>query len=164
MNTAISRNLRNRVSHTFFTSNGECFYLVVHDCGELLLCSTNQYKACRLDASTVGVPQNEDGLWVMKHGWEPKLDLSHLSEDDVISFIEVTGIPATPSESLAELTKRETAWYGKERDWQSPMMRSVLTWAARHPRLAKSDYFDGLIIQVHQLVDEPLPEDQYTGF
>lgn len=41
----------------------------------------------------------------------------------------VTGIPATPSESLAELTKRETAWYGKERDWQLPIMRLVLTLA-----------------------------------
>ena len=100
----------------------------------------------------------------MKHAWEPKLDISKLSEDDISLLLDETGIPAIPSERLAVLTERKTKWYGRERNWQSPMMRSVLTWADKHPRLAKSGYFESLIKQVSQLVDTPLPVEQYTGF
>jgi hypothetical protein len=137
---------------------------MVHDCGELLLCSSSQYSACKLDSGSIGVPKDNDGLWIMKHDWEPKLDISNLSEGDISLLLNETGMPAPPSERLAVLTERKTNWYGRERNWQSPMMRSVLTWADKHPRLAKSGYFDGLIKQVSELVDSPLSVEEYTGF
>jgi len=164
MKQTIARHIRNRVAYTFTTSSGEVFYLMVHDCGDLLLCSTSQYKACKLDAGSLGVPEDHHGLWILKHDWEPKLDISGLCEKDISLLLAETGMPAPRSERLGVLTDRKTQWYGQERNWQSPMMRSVLTWADKHPRLAKSGYFEGLIARVRQVVDTPLPDEQYTGF
>lgn len=148
----ISGWIKTRVCDTF-TIGCMDFYIMMHDCGEVLLCEAGG-RSCRLDAAAIGIPKAESYMAVLKHRWEEKISLASLSPDELLQLSEHTGIrfnsPTAPTPNSATNPA------------ECHVYRAIMAWAIRHPRLAKMnpyfmDYLDGLHIR-------PLSNEEYSGF
>ncbi|CAH1590370.1 conserved hypothetical protein [Vibrio jasicida] len=158
----INRDIKNYVCHTFTVGDAD-FYVMVHYCGEVLLCTAELgTRACRLDCASIGTADGEPGHWILKHNWEPKIKVSSFDQNKMIELSHITGMPF--EYDMREFMNGYDIFEGPARNWQSPAFRSILTWANKHPRMAKYEYIEPLIESLRQYINEPLPMEEYSGF
>lgn len=156
----INSDIKNRVSH-IFSIGGDSFYVMVHDCGEILLCKNEHAGgACRLDLASIASPNDNEEIWIVKYSREPKIDISNFTINDINTLIAETGIPF----SYGMRSKNGNYDLVYERDYNSIAMRSTLTWANKHPKMAKYEYIAPVIESVRAMGLEPLSAEEYTGF
>jgi hypothetical protein len=110
----------------------------------------------RYDAAMIQCIEDEQCYYVVKYSREKKIALSGFNESDVVEFSRLSGIPLIYYPSIS---------FANGDTYHAPMIRSVLNWAKKHPRMAKED---GLRYFIEAFQEDgtfkPLPDDEYTGF
>jgi hypothetical protein len=147
---------KNRVSHVVTVAN-KSFMLFMHGCGELLLVeNVHGGRACRYDAAMIRFMEDEQMYYIVKYSREKKIPLKGFDEAALIELSMLTGVPFFYDSAINFVAGN---------DYYSPMIRSVLNWAKKHPRMAKEDglrYFIEAFKEDDSLT--PLPDNQYTGY
>jgi hypothetical protein len=131
------------------------FFLFLHYCGELLIVENIPGgRACRWDAASIVFLDKEQCYYIVKHRWEPKIRLEGWGDEQLTLLSKDMGIPLTLKSKIS----------GVHTNFISPMIRSVLNWAKKHPRMAKEEYLGPTIERFRDNEDlVELPENEYTG-
>lgn len=156
--TKLRTTMKSRVAFVHEVAD-EAIFLLVHPCGELLLCSNSDRsgRAARWDRACLLWVEEHQEYWMCKYGvYDKKFPIHGLNETELTTLAITFGIEFRPKGM---------------RPIEAPMLldsfaaRSLLTWTKKHPKLAKehSTVFSYLSI-MSEVGVSPLSDDEYTGF
>lgn len=152
INLKLESSFKSRVAHIFQYENF-CLYLLVHPCGELLICiDTPAYASgSRWDAACIHYIDTENAYYMCKYGSkERKFILPGANENLCQLIAESCGIAVYGEQGMNSFP------------WEtSTMAKGFLTWSAKHPRMASQ--FTSILQTIQNSGLTAFSDSEYSG-